>query len=191
VYDQKDDDSLFASLPLLRQLVPLPFEQLLPAAAHKLKGEMSLQQQEKHIKSEGSKWLLTGELDLMLFILLCDGRYEDAAYIHPTTDGHELKTLKSMLQLKADNESVLDKTSLEKRIKDTLRFDSATIKNNQQMNQNYVLEHIIDCNPGLLSKKVLVFPQNEWEQHWSFTFIFNAGSICDKFETGDESKPSL
>jgi alpha-N-acetylglucosamine transferase len=122
----------------------------------------------------------------MLSILLCNGRNEVAAYILPTTDGYALrlgfealKSLKAMLQLKADNESVLDEAKLEKLIKDTLRLDSATIKNNQQMNQNYVLEHIIDRNPGFLSKKVLVFPQNEWDQHWSV-----------KFETEDESKPS-
>ncbi len=198
VYDQKDADSLFTSLPLLRQLLPLPFEQLLPAGALKLKGEMSLQQREEHTKSGGTKWLSTGELDLMLSILLCDGRYEDAAYILPTSNGHALrlgfealKTLKAMLQLTADNESVLDKAKLEKLIKDTLRFDSTTIKKNQQMNQNYVLEHIINRNPGLLSKKVLVFPQNEWEEHWSVTFVFNPGSICEEFEAQDESKPSL
>ncbi len=86
MYDQKNADSLFTSLPLLRQLLPLPFEQLLPAGALKLKGEMTLQQREEHAKSEGTKWLSTGELDLMLSILLCDERYEDAAYIHPTTD---------------------------------------------------------------------------------------------------------
>ena len=43
----------------------------------------------------------------------------------------------------------------------------------------------------LVVKKVLVFPQNESEMHWSFTFVFNAGSILDKFEAEDESKPSL
>jgi hypothetical protein len=198
VYDQKDADSLFTSLPLLRQLLPLPFEQLLPAGALELKGEMSLQQREEHTKSEETKWLSTGELDLMLSILLCDGRYEDATYILPTSDGQALrlgfealKTLKPMLQLTADNESVLDKANLEKLIKDTLRIDSTTIKKNQQMTQNYVLEHIIDRNPGLLSKKVLVFPQNEWEEHWSVTFVFNAGSIRAEFEAQDESKPSL
>ena len=63
MYDHKNADSLFASLRLLRQLLPLPFEQLLPSGALKLIGEMSLRQQEEHTKSEG---LLTGELDFML-----------------------------------------------------------------------------------------------------------------------------
>jgi hypothetical protein len=58
-----------------------------------------------------------------------------------------------MKELKADNESVLDKANLENLIKDTLRLDSATIKSNEQMNQNYVLEHIIDQNHGMQSKK--------------------------------------
>ncbi len=44
MYDQKDADGLFTSLPLLRQLLPFPLERILPAGALKLKGEMSLQQ---------------------------------------------------------------------------------------------------------------------------------------------------
>jgi hypothetical protein len=73
-------------------------------------------------------------------------------------------------QLKTDNELVLDKTNMDKMIKEMLRLDSASIKKYQQMNQNYVLEYIIkNCNPGLLSKKVLVLPQNESEMHWSVT----------------------
>jgi hypothetical protein len=118
VYDQKDADSLFASLPLLRQLLPLPMEQLLPAGALKLKVEMSLQQQEEHSKSEGTKWLSSGELDLMPSILLCNGRYEDAAYLLPIKAGQAMrlgfeahKTLKAMVELKADNESILDKAT--------------------------------------------------------------------------------
>ena len=91
VYDQKDADSLFTSLPLLRKLLSLPFEQLLPAGALKLKGEMSLHQREEHTKSEGTQWLSTGELDLTLSLLLCDGRYEDAAYILLTSGGHALR----------------------------------------------------------------------------------------------------
>ncbi len=74
MHDQKDADSLFASLPLLHQLLPQPFEQLLPAGSLKLKVEMSLKQQEEYTKSEGTKWLSSGELDLMLSILLCNGR---------------------------------------------------------------------------------------------------------------------
>ena len=198
VYDQKDADGLLASLPLLRQLLPLPFEQLLPAGALTLKGKMTLKRREEHTKSDGTKWISTGELDLMLSILLCDGRYEDAAFILPTKSGHALqlgfealKMLKAMLQLKADNAS-LDETDLEKLIKKTLLLDSNTIKKNQQMNQNYVLENIIDRNPGLLSKKVLVFPHNEGKEHWSVTFVFNAGSIRENLEVENESKePSL
>ncbi len=194
VYDQKDADGLLASL-LLCQLLPLPFEQLLPAGALTLKGEKTLKRREEHTKSGGTKWISTGELDLMLSILLCDGSYEDAAFILPTKFGHALqlgfdalKTLKAMLQLKADDASALDETDMENLIQKTLLVDSDTIKKNQQMNQNYVLEHIIDRNPGLLSKKVLVFPHNEGEEHWSVTFVFNASSIRENLEVEKESK---
>jgi hypothetical protein len=52
---------------------------------------MTLKRREEHTKSDGTKWISTGELDLMLSILLCNGRYEDAAFILPTKSGHALQ----------------------------------------------------------------------------------------------------
>jgi hypothetical protein len=48
LHDQKFAHNLFASIP---------FEQLLPTKALKVTSEMTLNRQEEHSKSEGSKWL--------------------------------------------------------------------------------------------------------------------------------------
>jgi hypothetical protein len=52
---------------------------------------MSLARRKAHTKMAGTKWFLTGELDLMLSILACDERYEDAAFILPVSFGNITK----------------------------------------------------------------------------------------------------
>jgi hypothetical protein len=91
VYEKKDVKNLFVSLPLMQKLFPGPLDPLLPADSAKLKGEMTLACRKQHSKDKGTKRLSTGEVNLMLSILLCDGRYEDAAFILPVHSGNSLK----------------------------------------------------------------------------------------------------
>ena len=196
-YEQKDADNLFASLPLLRKLFPTPLEPLLPAASMRTKGEMEFERRKQHSEQHGKKWFSTGEVDLMLSILLCDGRYEDAAFILPVKWSDHLRTgcaalarYKAMLQLKKKNEA-LDGKALEKLINYYLDADSNKIEYLQERHQNLVVNDVIDSNPGLLSKKVLVFPQNEANNHWSVTFVFNPGHIRQMLDDGDNLNHSL
>jgi hypothetical protein len=197
VYDQKDADSLFASLPLLRKLFPSPLQQLLPAAALRHKGEMTLENRVKHTEDQGMKWMATGELDLMLSILTCDGRYEDAAFILPVNTCEALRLgfgafyrYTARLRLKKANET-MDPQKLEKLIKKKFKESSDNIQSENRRQYNYVLEHLVDRNPGLLSKKVLVFPQNEGDLHWSVTFVFNAGCIDVPFDASNNTRKAL
>ena len=50
-----------------------------------MKGEMSFLNRLEHSEKAGKKWMGSGEIDLMLSILACDGRYEDVAFILPVT----------------------------------------------------------------------------------------------------------
>jgi hypothetical protein len=197
VYAQKDAESLFASLPLICKLFPLPLEPLLPADSLKLKGEMTLARRKQHTSDRGMKWFSTGEIDLMLSILSLDGRYEDAAFILPVHSSNTIKSgfsaharLKALLQLEKDN-AAMPQTQLAELIFNILKADSSSIKKAQQVQQDYIVNHIIERNPGLLSKKVLVFPQNENGKHWSATFVFNPGSICENVEDIENSNNSL
>ncbi len=84
-YLPKDFHDAFLGLPLLQNLLPKKskFCTLLPAASLPMKGEISLLNRIKHSKANGTKWMASGEMDLMLPILSSDGRYEDLAYILP------------------------------------------------------------------------------------------------------------
>ena len=72
----------------MRKLFPGSLDPLLPADLLKRKGEITLARRKQHSKDKGTKWLSTGEVNLMLSILLCDGRYEDAALILPVYSGN-------------------------------------------------------------------------------------------------------
>ncbi len=113
VYEKKDVKNLFVSLPLMQKLFHEPSDPLLPADSLKLKGEMTLARRKQHSKVKVTKWLSTGEVNLMLSILLCDGRYEDAAFILPVYSSNTFKLgfaahacYKALLQLEKDNASL-------------------------------------------------------------------------------------
>ncbi|KAI2499609.1 hypothetical protein MHU86_14904 [Fragilaria crotonensis] len=163
VYDRKDADNLFMSLPLLRKLLPGPLDPLLPANSLFLKGEMTLVRRKQHSESEGTQWFSSGEINLMLSILTCDGRYEDATFILSVYFGSVLKkgfaahaSYKALLQLEKDNAS-MDEKELEALVQKILGTGSKQIKRTQQVQQDFVVHEIIERNPGLLSKQVLVF----------------------------------
>ena len=99
---------------------------------------------------QGFEWFETGEIDLMLSILLCDGRYEDAAFILPVKFSTTLKIgcraheqYKAMLQLEKDNAS-MDEKDCKALIKQLLGKESNEIRDFQERQQNIVVNEIID-----------------------------------------------
>ena len=79
--------TIFLCLFLLQSFLPKKneFSTLLPAASLPIKGEISLLNRIEHSKAKGTKWMASGEMDLMLSILSCDDRHEDLACILPWT----------------------------------------------------------------------------------------------------------
>ncbi len=129
--------------------------------------------------------------------LSCDGRYEDAAFILPLIDSNTLRDgfsaharLRSLLEFQKENE-FMDEEQRDAMIFNLLNADAKTVHSKQQQQQHYVVNHIIDRNPGLLSKKVLIFPQNERDGHWNVTFVFNPGYICENVNESDVPYHSL
>jgi hypothetical protein len=86
-YLPKDFHDAFLGLPLLQSLRPKKseFTTLLTTVLLPIKGEISLLKGIEHSRAKGTKWMASGEMDLMLPILSCDGHYEDLAYILPYT----------------------------------------------------------------------------------------------------------
>ncbi len=84
-YLPKDFHDAFLGLPLLQNLLPKKseFTTLLPDASLPIKGEISLLNCIEHSKAKGTKWMVSGEMDLMLSILSSDGRYEQLRMVFP------------------------------------------------------------------------------------------------------------
>ena len=135
---------------------------------------------------------------MILSLLACAGRYKDAALILPVSFRNILKDgvcaharYKALLKLGKDD-ALTDKKKLEDLIVEMLGANSKEIQKLEEQQQNYyILNRIIDQNPGLLLKKVLVFPHNEGRMHWRVTFAFNAGFVCEVLDNSDNSIPSL
>ena len=49
------------------------------------------------------------------------------------------------------------------------------LKYDDQM--NHVVKNVLLFYPGLLQKRLIVFPTNLRNNHWGATFVFNAGEI--------------
>jgi hypothetical protein len=42
---------------------------------------------------------------------------------------------------------------------------------------NHAVKNVLVFHPGLLQKRIVVFPTNLRNNHWGATFVFNAGDI--------------
>jgi hypothetical protein len=76
-----DLEALYAGLNLVDELVPPPTDVLVPPAKLRMKGEIQLQSRWHHGQAEGKSWMGTGELEMMLALLMKDGRYEASVSI--------------------------------------------------------------------------------------------------------------
>ena len=55
---------------------------------------------------------------------------------------------------------------------------------------NYLLQNIVDRFPGILHRKMIVFPINQNNAHWVATFVFHASSLIDIIEENVENLTS-
>ncbi len=76
-------EKLLKGLPLLQELVPPTYAHSVPATSLPVKGGMSILRRILHSHSEGSTWMQSSEMDLMVATLMLDGRYEDSAFVLP------------------------------------------------------------------------------------------------------------
>jgi hypothetical protein len=184
-YTPKDLHDAFLGLPLLQDLKPelKEFSTLLPAASLPIKGELLLGHRIEHSKAKGTRWMATGEQDLVLSILSSDGRYEDLAFILSHTDSvkvRECHNLHSRYQQMLNFIAVHEETpsaELDKLITKQFKSSKHQIQTDYHGHTRDLLKKVIVPNLGLLEKKVQVFPSNVTDAHWTVTFVFNASYI--------------
>ena len=176
----------FEDLPLLRQLVPPTYSDSPPLSRLLVKGEITFEGRQDHSTQAGSKWLTTGEIDLLLSTITWDGRYDDYCFIVSCSD---------MMYLQMAFKAYLDYTKAKQSYDDCMKEEGdleafmdtifATYKkqyhvlaDNYLRLRNVLMKKILK-NAGLLSRRVIIFPINEDDQHWALTVVFNASYIDD------------
>jgi hypothetical protein len=166
---------------------------LLPASSLPIKGEISLINRIEHSKSKGTKWMASGEMDLMLSILSSDGRYEDLAYILPYTDSATVRTCyakhrsyQDLVNLMNENQHITP-DELDELIVGRFKASKQSIQAEYLEHTKHLLKRVIVPNLGMMEKKILVFPSNLTDAHWTVTFVFNASYIQHDIEADVDS----
>ena len=73
---------VFKQLPILQTIFPIAYMQS-PILATSLdaKGDMTIKSRLEHSEKKGTKWFKSSEMDLMLSLLLADGRYQGKSFV--------------------------------------------------------------------------------------------------------------
>ena len=162
-----------------------------PLTTMYVKGEMTIEHRLAHTTANGIKWMSSGELDLMSAIVLFDGRFHDLCFVMPSClcDSIAIAFAKfveyqrALKMVKLGQTEKLDPMKLAKAIMDRFHASVATLAHDYCKLRNNLVQHVIHPNPGILARRVIVFPCNENSSHWSATFVFNAAFHKSETET--------
>ena len=194
-----DIASTWKGMHYLNNLLPDKGFPLLPPSSLKSKGFLSSERRQTHADSHGKTWIISSELELMITLLMRDGRYDENAtilstfyvnYIELAFEDHLMLT--EMTKMAIDWKSRKPAPDSSHKIDPNPHADPFFIQlvaekfngkspyeitRSYNFHLNWVLENVIAPNPGLLSKHCLIFPQNVGDHHWIATFVFNADKM--------------
>jgi hypothetical protein len=191
VYSDKHFESAMADLPLVQNLLPPPYNRLLPATSFRFGGEMTSDSRVVHSEQEGTEWMKTSEMNMMLALLLRDGRYEEYASVLSVelgvaigngyayhNDAKWATELKESLTLEyAEKGEMMPETEFDVIVRQVKSKTYTHIMKEYERSLNYILEKWIDPNPGLLSKRLIAIPYCVNNDHWVVSFVFNPGNV--------------
>ncbi|KAI2512121.1 hypothetical protein MHU86_2208 [Fragilaria crotonensis] len=192
-------EKLLKGLPRIQELLPPTYANPVPATSLPVKGHISILRRIIHSHSEGTTWMSSSEMDLMVATLMLDGRYEDSAFVVPFSicEGISIAfgsyvRYKKLLTQAATLQAMLDDgtRSLEDVdvvVRENLGREVADALSEYNNHMSNLLVKVVSRNPGLLQRRIIVFPFREGRDHWSATFVFNADSIFESKEQSDSS----
>jgi hypothetical protein len=178
----------FSKLAFVQALLPPPYAApLFPRGS--VTGDMSILSRIEHTQKKGEKWMATGEVDLMIATMLFDRRYEDLCFVlHCAYSLHLEYAADLYIRYKnalayhdaAKEEKNYVRAKTDEEIVKLFRGSVNQLLYDYKKSMNTVIRIIINGNPGMLERRVLVFPKNEGNQHWSCVFVFNASYIDEE-----------
>lgn len=170
----------------LQNLLPPPYNRLLPSESFRFHGDVLAGNRIMHSKLNGGAWMSGSEIDMLLALLLRDGRYDESVSIIPTSyaqtieEGYETHLrYEEAIAITQDGKTAgIDKAIVENRIQSTLKESLNNIQARYENCLDTLIRKVLIPNPGMLSKRCIVIPSCK-NEHWTTTFIFNPASIED------------
>ena len=181
-----DLEEACAGLDYLNNLLPPPFGDLVLPDQLQGSEEIGLQASFDHSKSAGKTWMATGELQMMTALLMRDGRYDKSNAILSFTDMQLIQgcfeLLQSHFSAKKYEKDLMDAKEAEYAecsalVKEKYGSSKEELNRKYDDQMNHVVKKVLLFYPGLLQKRLIVFPTNLRNNHWGATFVFNAGDI--------------
>jgi hypothetical protein len=173
-----DLEGAYAGLDLLNNLLPLPMGVILGPNKMHTSGELLSTERVLHSSRLGTHWMSNSELSMMTALLMKDGRYDASVAILTISDMLRIRDCIKALQTYMNSKTMAKQLGLEEKNATTIKCQFATYEG--QMNS--IVKNLLFFNPGLLQKKILVFPCNIKNSHWGATFVFNPGDIEAAFD---------
>jgi hypothetical protein len=172
-------------------VVAFPLQALLPYSSCHLGGLMKLSQRIEHSNLEATSWMASGELDLLLSTIMIDGRYQNFSFVLPCWNSRDIKLgfqayvkYQDALQYSRDHKDDMTRVELDNVIREKHGSTLFELSSKYCDIRNHLLKTVVHVNPGLISRRVIIIPCNERENHWSATFVFNASYIGEEEEDG-------
>ena len=180
-------DDCFLRMHCLEALIPGGMNRgLLPSASLRLNGRMSARRRVLHSQQQNKCWFQGDELELMLGLIMRDGRYDDYVATIPVifaqalaeASAKHIRYTRLCLLLAEARKMKVPPGEIDSLVRKTFNGASAyVITNENQVQMNFVINRILVKSPGMLYKHVIVFPWNRGEDHWVVTFVFNPSSV--------------
>ena len=121
------------------------------------KGDMTIKSRLEHSENNCTKWFKSSEIDLMLSLLLSDGRYEGKCFVVSSFLTQKISIAfaafvkyKQLLQKQKLNKSKIEDSGLKTEI------DLA--KTAYADHEEHLIRTVIRRNLGILRRKIIVFP---------------------------------
>ena len=170
----------FKQSPILQTIFPIAYMQS-PISATSLdaKSDMTIKSRLEHSENDCTKWFKSSEIDLMLSLLLSDGRYEGKCFVVSSFLAQKISIAFAAF---AKYKQLLQKQKLNKsKIEDSgLKTEIDLAKTAYADHEEHLIRTVIRRNLGILRRKIIVFPFCKASIHWTVTFVMNASQVLEK-----------
>jgi hypothetical protein len=85
------------------------------------------------------------------------------------------------------DDGIRSSEEVDKVVREKLGHEVANALSKYNNHMSNLLVKVVSRNPGLLERRIIVFPFCEGGFHWSATFVFNPDSIFESIEQSDFS----